>query len=61
MATAPRAPSSRPPCRVCAPATAAELEELAAAAPVSLLDSPEESVAVAVALVEVCMTPVPEG
>lgn len=61
MATAPRAPRSRPPCRVCTPATAAELEELAAAAPVSLPVAPDEWVAVAVALVEVCMTPVPEG
>lgn len=61
MAKAPRAPRSRPPCRVCAHATAAELEELAAAAPVSLPVSPDESVAVAVGLVEVCITPVPEG
>lgn len=64
MATAPRAPRSRPPCSVCAPAAAAaaaELEELAAADPVSLLVSPDESVAVAEARVEVCRAPVPEG
>lgn len=60
MATAPRAPRSRPPCRVCAPAAAAELEELAAAEPVALPVSPDDSVAVAEALVEVCRTPVPD-
>lgn len=54
---APRAPRSRPPCRVCVPA-AAELEELAAAEPVALLVSPDDSVAEA--LVEVCRTPVPD-
>lgn len=43
------------------PAAAAELEELAADEPVVLLVSPEESVAVAEAFVEVCRAPVPEA
>lgn len=51
MATAPRAPSSKPPCRACTPA-AAELEEVAAAELVLVPDEVPSDEEVVVALAE---------